>query len=154
MIGLPGSGKSTWAARFVAQSPNCRLIGTDEVRAQLYGDAAIQGEWMAIWRTVLQQLQESYRAIAEGTASGVIYDATNVRRRHRREFIQAAQGLGYQPLIGVWMDTPLGVCLARNLARSRQVPPEIIEKMHRQLAAAPPTVAEGFDNLKQVHFLA
>lgn len=154
MIGLPGSGKSTWADRLMAERPGYRLIATDDIRAQLYGNAAIQGEWMAIWRTVLQQLHESYRAISEGTASGVVYDATNVRRRHRREFIQAAQGVGYQPLIGVWIDTPLMVCLERNLARSRQVPSAVIEKMHRQLTAAPPTVAEGIDDLKQVQFFA
>ncbi len=154
MIGLPGSGKSTWAAHFVAQRPIYRLIATDDIRAHLYGNAAIQGEWTAIWQMVLQQLKENYRAIAEGTASGVIYDATNVRHRHRREFIQVAKGLGYQPLIGVWIDTPLAVCLERNLARSRQVPPEVIEKMHRQLTAAPPTMAEGLDGLKRVHLFA
>lgn len=152
MIGLPGSGKSTWAAHFAAQSADYRLIATDEVRAQLYGDAAIQGDWLAIWRAVLQQLQASYRAIAQGQAAGVVYDATNVRRRHRREFIQAAQGLGYQPLTGVWVDTPVAICLERNLRRSRQVPPEIIEKMSRQLTAAPPTVAEGLDHLEHVRF--
>ncbi|MGB3293683.1 MAG: AAA family ATPase [Phormidesmis sp.] len=152
MIGLPGSGKSTWAARFVSHSPGYRMIATDDVRAQLYGDAAVQGEWMSIWRVVLQQLQASYRAIAQGQAAGVIYDATNVRRRHRREFIQAAQGLGFQPLTGIWVDTPLAVCLARNLRRSRQVPPEIIAKMSRQLTAAPPTVAEGLDRVNRVRF--
>lgn len=141
-----------WAAHFVAQRPGYRLIATDGIRAQLYGDAAVQGEWLAIWRAVLQQLQASYRAIAQGQAAGVVYDATNVRRRHRREFIQAAQEMGYQPLTGVWIDTPLAVCLDRNVRRSRQVPPEIIEKMSRQLTAAPPAVAEGLDWLEQVHF--
>ena len=152
MIGLPGSGKSTWAAHFVAKSPGYRLIATDDVRAQLYGDAAVQGDWIAICQVVLQQLQASYRAIAQGQAAGVIYDATNVRRRHRREFIQAAQRMGFQPLTGVWVDTPLAVCLERNLRRSRQVPAEIIEKMSRQLTAAPPSVGEGLAHLEHVRF--
>ena len=150
MIGLPGSGKSTWADHFVAQNPGYRLVATDDVRAQIYGDAAVQGEWLVIWREVFQRLQDSYRVIAQGKAAGVVYDATNVRRRHRREFTQAVRGLGYQPLIGVWIDTPLVTCLARNAGRSRQVPPEVIEKMSRQLAAVPPAAVEGFDQIERI----
>ena len=105
---------------------------------------------MAIWQEILDQLRVGYRAIAQGTAAGVVYDATNVRRRHRREFIQAARGLGYQPLTGVWIDTPLAVCLERNSKRSRQVPAEIIERMSRQLMAAPPSVSEGLDGLERI----
>ena len=150
MIGLPGSGKSTWAAHFMAQNSGYQLVATDDVRAQIYGNAAVQGEWLIIWRAVFQRLQDSYRAITAGKAAGVIYDATNVRRRHRREFIQAARGLGYRPLTGVWIDTPLAVCLARNAGRSRQVPPEVIEKMSRQLAAVPPTATEGFDRIERI----
>lgn len=150
LIGLPGSGKSTWARQFVAQQPDYTLIATDDIRYQLYGDEATQGEWLQIWRTVLTQLKEAKAEIAAGQLTSVIYDATNTRRRHRREFIQAAKGCGYSPIHALWLDTPLTVCLARNQARARQVPPEVIEKMHRQLTAAPPSEAEGLASIKKI----
>ena len=150
LIGLPGSGKSTWAKRFVEVRPDYRLVATDDIRYQLYGDEAIQGEWLQIWRTVLGQLKDARAAIAAGTLSSVIYDATNARRRHRREFIQAAQLQSYSPIHALWIDTPLETCLARNRSRRRQVPSEVIEKMHRQLTDAPPTAAEGFASIKRI----
>ena len=150
MVGLPGSGKSTWAKRYTRGYPSYQIISTDDIRRQLYGDAAIQGEWRDIWRRVIQQLSEGYQAITQGQASGVIYDATNVRRRHRREFVQTARRYGYRPVVAVWMDVPLATCLMRNRARSRQVPTEIIEKMYRQLTAAPPTQAEALDQVYRV----
>lgn len=150
MVGLPGSGKSTWARRYLRCHPDYRIISTDNVRRQLYGDAAIQGEWRDIWQDVVQQLSEGRQAIAQGQASGIVYDATNVRRRHRREFVQTARRYGYAPVVAVWMDTPLDICLARNQARSRQVPTEIIEKMYRQLMGAPPTQAEALDQVYRV----
>ncbi|MEM6449116.1 MAG: AAA family ATPase [Cyanobacteria bacterium P01_D01_bin.105] len=150
LIGLPGSGKSTWARQFIEQQPNYRLIATDDVRYQLYGDEAVQGEWLHIWRTVLGQLKAARAAISAGQLTGVIYDATNARRRHRREFIQAAKDCGYPSIHALWLDTALAVCLARNQMRTRRVPTAIIEKMHRQLTAAPPSEAEGFASLKKI----
>ena len=46
MVGAPGSGKSTYAAR-IAKRENAVIISGDQIRAELYGDANIQGEWMA-----------------------------------------------------------------------------------------------------------
>ncbi|MGB7249343.1 MAG: AAA family ATPase [Phormidesmis sp.] len=150
MVGLPGSGKSTWAQRFIARRSGYCVVATDDIRAQLYGSAAVQGEWLEIWRVVLRQLCDRYHDISTGEATGVIYDATNVRRRHRREFIQSARACGYAPVVAVWIDTPLVACLERNLGRSRRVPTEVIEKMHRQLTAAPPTTAEALDYVYRI----
>lgn len=150
MVGLPASGKSTWAIDYVRRCPGYWLVSTDDIRAELYGDAALQGEWRDIWRLLMQRLRDGYRAIAQGQATGLIYDATNVRRRHRREFVQAVRACGYTPVVAVWMDTPLATCLLRNQERSRQVPAEVIEKMHRQLTAAPPTQAEALDHIYRI----
>ncbi len=150
MVGLPGSGKSTWAERYVRRCPGYQVVSTDDIRTELYGDAAIQGDWGDIWRRVMQQLRDRYQVITQGRATGLIYDATNVRRRHRREFVQAARAYGYTPVAAVWIDTPLATCLLRNQGRSRRVPVEVIEKMHRQLTAAPPTQAEALDQVYRI----
>lgn len=150
MIGLPGSGKTTWAQRFMARRPGVRLISTDQVRAHLYGDEAIQGEWLDIWAQILQRLQAARAEIAEGLVKAVLYDATNARRRYRREVVQAARNCGYGPIVAVWLDTPLDLCLRRNQDRVRQVPAEVIEAMQRQLSAAPPSPEEGLDRIWRI----
>jgi dephospho-CoA kinase len=47
LIGVPGSGKSTFSAEF-AKLGNYRIVSTDAIRASLYGDATIQGEWVEV----------------------------------------------------------------------------------------------------------
>ena len=154
MVGIPGSGKSTWAEQFVAQqvlaSRQYQQISTDDVRAQLYGDAAVQGEWRKIWAEVMRQLRICYALIEQGQLAGAIYDATNARRRDRREALSAFRTLGFGPIEAVWLDTPLAVCLLRNRGRSRQVPIDVIERMHRQLTDAPPTRSEDFDVIQRI----
>lgn len=146
-IGLPGSGKSTLARRFAQCSSPLMVVSTDQIRAQLYGDESIQGEWLQIWSQVQQNLRRGMLETRKGHFAGVLYDATNTRRRSRRQVIQNAQVTGFTRLLAVWLDTSLALCLQRNAQRSRQVPPAVICAMARQLAGAPPHHNEGFDAL-------
>lgn len=150
LIGLPGSGKSTWASTFAQTGLSLHLISTDQIRFDLYGNEAIQGQWLQIWHRVQQQFRQSVSAIHQGHLTGVIYDATNTRRRPRREVIQAAHQAGFTRILAIWIDTPLDQCLDRNQQRSRQVPTKVIHAMARQLAGAPPHCNEGFDALFRV----
>jgi predicted kinase len=145
LIGLPGSGKSTLAKQLQATSPQMQLISTDAIRGQLFGSEAIQGPWLLIWRELQRQFQQ---AIASN--HNVIFDATNAQRQNRREVITLVRDCGFQEITGIWVRTPVWLCLARNKQRSRQVPEEIILRMYRQLRDAPPSLQEGLDQL--IHF--
>ncbi|MGB3202900.1 MAG: AAA family ATPase [Nodosilinea sp.] len=147
LVGIPGSGKSTWARGFVAVNPRWQIVSTDNLRAQLYGDEAVQGDWRQIWRQVIAQWQQGAAAIARGELDGVIYDATNARRRNRREAIASARQIGFTTITLGWFDLPLSVALERNRGRSRQVPIDIMATMHRQLQGAPPAVSEGVEQV-------
>ncbi|MGJ5673704.1 MAG: AAA family ATPase [Nostochopsis sp.] len=142
LIGLPGSGKSTLAKQLVSQCPQRQLVSTDAIREQLFGNESIQGSWLLIWQETKRQFQ---RAIA--TDSTVIYDATNAQRRHRREVITLAHEIGFTYITGIWVKTPVWLCLARNQRRQRQVPEDVIFAMYRQLRDAPPSLEEGLDYL-------
>ncbi len=142
LIGLPGSGKSTLAKQLLAECPQRQLISSDVIRGQLFGDEAIQGVWMLVWREIQRQFQKAIT-----THSTAIYDATNAQRRNRREVIATARSLGFTHITGIWVDTPVWLCLARNKKRLNPVPEEIIFRMHRQLRDAPPSLEEGLDEL-------
>jgi predicted kinase len=139
LIGIPGSGKSSLAGQL--QPLGYRVISTDQIRAQLFGDPAIQGRWPLIWAEVERQLQT---VVQTGLA---VYDATNTKRRGRRQLIRLARSLGFEQVIGFWLHPPLALCLERNQQRERQVPDSVIRRMERQLWSAPPKLAEGFDSL-------
>ncbi|BAT53320.1 hypothetical protein NOS3756_22790 [Nostoc sp. NIES-3756] len=140
LIGLPGSGKSTLAKQLITECPQMQLVSTDAIRGQLFGSEAVQGSWLLIWQEIERQLQQSMMA-----DRAVLFDATNAQRQHRRELINLARNLGFTHITGIWLRTPVWLCLARNKKRQRQVPEDVILRMHRQLRNAPPTVEEGLD---------
>ena len=147
LIGLPGSGKSSLAQQLVTQCPQRQLISTDAIRAKLFGDEAIQGPWLSIWHELERQLQQAVQQISQQQVQEAIYDATNASRHQRREAIALARQSGFTHITGLWLDIPVWLCLARNRRRQRQVPDEVIFRMHRQLRDAPPTLADGLDYL-------
>lgn len=150
MIGLPGSGKSTLAQKICwQQNPEtpCVLISTDAIRSQVFGDEATQGSWLKIWLEVRRQFQEAVSKIVQGQATLAIYDATNAVRKQRRQAIALARKVGFSEITGLWMNTPLPICLERNRSRDRQVPEAVILRMHRRLEGAPPSLSEGLDRL-------
>jgi predicted kinase len=149
LIGLPGSGKSTLAASLIQKDARRCLVSTDQIRSQLFGDAAIQGDWSLIW----QELQQQLKAAAQITATcgtEAIYDATNAVRRDRKQALQLARDCGFTYITGIWVNPPLALCLERNRNRDRQVPEAIILRMHTRLSAAPPALEDGFDALKVI----
>ncbi|HLP92142.1 MAG TPA: AAA family ATPase [Nostocaceae cyanobacterium] len=142
LIGLPGSGKSTLAKQLLTDSPQMRLISTDAIRGQLFGSEAIQGPWLLIWEEIERQLKQAIT-----TGQGVILDATNTHPVYRRELIASARNLGFTDIIGVWVKTPVWLCLARNQKRVRQVPQDVIWFMYQQIQDAPPSLEDGLDRL-------
>jgi len=147
LIGIPGSGKSSIAAQLIQEIPQCRIISTDNIRGQLFGDPAVQGSWQLIWQEVGNQFRQAVCQIAAGEVAAAIYDATNAVRRQRRQAIAHARECGFTHLTGLWVNTPLWLCLERNQQRDRQVPEAVIRRMHRRLQGAPPTLVDGLDRL-------
>lgn len=141
LIGLPGSGKSTFAKQLLAEDPQRQLISPDAIRSQIFGDEATQGSWLLIWREVQRQFQQAI-VNSSCAAASTIYDATNAQRRQRTEVIALARATGFTHITGLWLDTPIWLCLARNRRRVRKVPESVILRMHRQLRDAPPILQE------------
>lgn len=146
LIGLPGSGKSFLAARAPA---TVGVVATDTIRADLYGDAAIQGSWLQIWAEVEARWQDVAARIRARQLGALLYDATNTARQKRRTTIAALKAAGFTPINGLFLDMPLALCLERNGRRRRVVPEAVIQRMHRQLQGAPPSCQEGFACLQR-----
>ncbi|MBD2356494.1 ATP-binding protein [Tolypothrix sp. FACHB-123] len=153
LIGVPGSGKSTFAAE-LAKLGNYRIVSTDTIRQQLYGDASIQGDWLAIEEKVIAEIVEALAPLTEGIAQsyGVIYDATNAKRMWRMLFLMKLKALTPAAVWMAWyLRTPIAICKLHNQQRDRQVPQVIIESMYKSLQDFPPIAAEGFAAVKEIN---
>jgi len=142
MCGAPGSGKSTLADE-LAYDFGFPIVCPDNIREELFGDASDQSDGWRVFQIAYTRLKE---ALSDDDVPGAIFDATNCRRKARRDVLDEAYG-NFDYSICAVSDADLNTCLARNAGRSRIVPDDIIEKMHANLQMNWPDTSEGFDEV-------
>lgn len=144
LIGLPASGKSTFAKQLNQQIPNSVIVSTDTIRARLFGDEMIQKGWNQVENMVIEQVR-----LALKYEQIVIYDATNVQLAWRNSFLDKVSDLNSE-WIAWWIKTPVNVCKNWNKFRSRRVPNQTINTYYEYLLESPPTVEEGFLAVREI----
>jgi len=144
MVGAPGSGKSTYA-RTLAKTEDAVVISGDDVRAELYGDANIQGEWNEIQNRIVELIEEN-------VGKPVVLDGTHYRASYRKEAVNLLRSYGYNNITAVVIDKSLEVCLTQNAARSRVVPRHVIVNMHQKLQSSLRGInSEDFERIQYVY---
>jgi predicted kinase len=138
LVGLPGSGKSTYVERLGATA-----LSSDGIRKLLADDETIQ----TIHDRVFQSLRYLLRQrLALGRPVTYI-DATNLTPEERRPYIGIGKSYGCT-IEAVYFEVPLEVCRERNRARQRVVPEEALLTMAARLVV--PSEAEGFDRVLSI----
>jgi predicted kinase len=138
LIGLPGSGKSTWAAQ-----QNHVVLSSDQMRFVLCGDETNQTIHAQVFAALRYLLRERLKLRQEAT----IIDATNLRRRDRRQFRQIAREHEAE-IEAVFFDVPFELALARNRSRQRVVPEEAMHRLAARLE--PPSEREGYSRITTI----
>lgn len=135
LIGLPGSGKSTFAEK---NYPSFVYLSSDKIREELYGDAAVQDNPERVFSLMRE------RAIQElENGNDVVYDATNLVRKFRVNFIKSIPTGHLITAHVIW--APLDECIKRDSERERTVGKEVIFKMAKKFDA--PWYDEGFTSI-------
>lgn len=146
MVGIPGSGKSTYA-RQLSQEKGYKVVSTDVIRM-------VHPDWEEplIW-------PEVYRLTAEYLKNGtdVIFDATNITPKVRNRFKdEVSKYFNEFEVAAYYFDTLPVICAKRvemrnKMANELYLPVEVVFSYGEKIVK--PTLDEGFIEIINVNNL-
>ena len=114
-VGLPASGKTTWAMSKVAEDSSLVNVNRDDIREMRFGGFTGKPEHEAeVTRT-----QNGAIANAFKRDQWVIVSDTNVNRKFVGQLVKIAENWGAKVEF-VYFDTPMQECIKRDKARAAQ----------------------------------
>ena len=136
LIGLSGSGKSTYSKKFLFENPSYRRVNRDEIRQMIFGYAEedihyyyklndfVKNEHQIsrVQDSLIKQLlQEGYN---------VLMDNTNLQIKYINQFKQDFPMVEFSYDL---IDTPIEICIERDLNRKRTVGENVIKIQFEQI---------------------
>lgn len=150
LVGLPGSGKSTWAnTHLAALKGKTSVISRDAIRFSLVeeGQPYFSKE-KEVYRKYISALKENLQ-----TQDNIVADATHLNPASRSKLLYSLGGsLKDVEVVAIVMTKDFGRALRQNELRvgtRAYVPPEQIKKMSK--GYSDPTLEEGFDKIYFYH---
>lgn len=129
-VGLPCSGKSTWA-----RSQGVPIVSPDEIRFNLHGQAFATGAERFVWAIAHVMVESLFSA----GASVIILDACNVSPERRDEWIDPRWELAFR-----CFDTPVETCKGRAIASGQENLLPIIDRMATRLVMPTENLIDSF----------
>lgn len=139
LVGIPGSGKTTYAKKYIEETLNTVHLSSDTIRKELYGDESIQGNPADVFSLMQKRAIE-----ALNNGQNVLYDATNITRKDRASIISVCPKFAKIECHIIW--APIEVCIERDAERDRTVGKEVIDRILKRFQA--PYYDEGIDEIK------
>lgn len=124
-LGLPASGKTTWAIEHIKNNPGTVRVNKDTLRLMIFNGqySKEMEEFVCIVRDIIIDH-------ALGMGYDVVVDDTNFKEDHRKRIKEIADFYGATIEIKHFTDVPLAVCFERNAKRENPVPEEAIQRMY------------------------
>ena len=84
LVGLPGSGKSTWARNLIQLKPNTLIVGGDPLRYMISGGGYVYKEE---FEPVVRSIKKAAIPIVLRSGFNLIIDETNITSKRRNELL-------------------------------------------------------------------
>ena len=149
LVGLPGSGKSTWRDDFLATvEEDFDVISSDDIIEELCAKEGItytEGFDKFAGRATKQMKQNFREAVNKGR--NIIWDQTNMTPKKRRTILKDVPEDYYREVVSfeVMEDVLLERLAKREKETGKHIPAFVIKNMANSYV--PPTRQEGFDNV-------
>lgn len=141
MMGVAGSGKSTWCKNHFDES-KISYVSRDEIRFSLVSeDEEYFSKENEVFRQFVYEIND-----ALNLGIDVVADATHLNAASRNKLISLIKA-PVDEINVIWIKTPLEIALERNAQREGRafVPVSVIRRMSYQLEE--PSFEEGFDKI-------
>ena len=146
LVGVPGSGKSTWVQN-QEWAKDIPVVSTDRfVEAYAKEQGKTYSEVFEEYMPIAVKLMANQALICQANSLDVIWDQTSTTVATRAKKIRMLPNY-YK--IAVVFKTPSTAELQKRLASrpGKNVPWDVVSKMASQMEAEPPTKEEGFDEI-------
>jgi len=141
LVGLPGSGKTSWAREYVAQNPNTVIVNNDTIRHEFMDREKID-KWSHVVEDYVRSQRELMIRTARHRGQNVIADNTHMNQKTRKQIVNFCESIGYTVEIVDFQHVSVEECVRRDAQRTGRahVGEKVIRDMHRKFSPRP---AEG-----------
>lgn len=140
LVGLPASGKTTWAKEYSSKFHDLIHLESDAVREEMFGQDKDKYSRTKTNKVFEEMKNRTLIFLKQGLS--VIYDATNMSYKDRRSILnQIPKNI---ERVAVTFAVPASVCRARDDVRVNRVGSDVIDKMMERFEM--PLLKEGFDS--------
>lgn len=144
LVGIPAVGKDSWAREYIKKHPDTVIHSSDDIREELYGDAAYQKSPTKVFELMRLRTLRDLRA-----GKDVIYNATNLKYKSRKSILSQVKRMTNAVCLCKILVAPIEICKERNAKRERVVPDFVYDRMLGSFQI--PFYNEGFDDIEIIH---
>ncbi|MCK5020058.1 MAG: AAA family ATPase [Candidatus Peribacteraceae bacterium] len=130
-LGIPASGKSTWAIEMMKKNREIININRDDLRGMIFGE---NYKFTRKREDMVTTTAKATANLAVLNGRDIIISDTNLNPKVFGQWKQFAGDNGYKFHVESFLDTPVGVCIERDNARKarggRFVGTKVILQMH------------------------
>lgn len=129
-VGLPASGKSTWARGLAQEHNNIVIINNDTIRERIYTRDGHRN-WSGAVESEVKKLRESAIRSAASLNQDVIVDNTHMNPHTLQSTIEFCKSMGFGVIVKDFRDVSVDECIRRDALRSgtAQVGEAVIRRM-------------------------